>query len=240
MSRDRAWYESWNDLPDRDPQLRAEATVMLLRDGPDGIEVLMVRHPRSDRFVSGVWAFPGGQVEDGDVAGANRYGPGVARRAAARETLEEVGLRVDPDALEAWSLWIPPATAPKRYSTWFFAGAAPGGEIVPDPAEIADHAWTTAADMFSRRDAGELRILPPTYLSLLDLWSHDTVGAALSAAARREPPLYRTNLVMVPDGAVALWEGDAGWASGEIDTTGPRHRLSMRDEAWRFDVSFPS
>ncbi len=45
---------------------RPASTVCLLRDGADGLEVLMVQRGPSARFMSGAWVFPGGVVEDVD------------------------------------------------------------------------------------------------------------------------------------------------------------------------------
>lgn len=82
---------------------RPAATILLLRDGPEGIEVFMVvRHHGMD-FASGALVFPGGRVEDSDHAFAARTDdcpplPGVAleqmgfRIAAIRETFEECGV----------------------------------------------------------------------------------------------------------------------------------------------------
>jgi 8-oxo-dGTP pyrophosphatase MutT (NUDIX family) len=42
------------------------ATVLLLRDGPRGIEVLMQRRRASLAFLGGMWVFPGGRHEPGD------------------------------------------------------------------------------------------------------------------------------------------------------------------------------
>ena len=48
--------------------LRAAATVVLLRDAPDGLQVfLMKRHSRSD-VLGGVYVFPGGKVDAVDAA----------------------------------------------------------------------------------------------------------------------------------------------------------------------------
>ncbi|MGV8805326.1 MAG: NUDIX hydrolase [Polaromonas sp.] len=48
--------------------LRAAATVVLLRDAPDGLQVfLMKRHSRSD-VLGGVYVFPGGKVDAADTA----------------------------------------------------------------------------------------------------------------------------------------------------------------------------
>ncbi len=87
--------------------LQDAATVVLLRDGPDGLEVLMGRRSRSTRFSAGAWVFPGGAVDPGDSRAiphcrglkgseADRlFGEEQALSyylAAARELFEEAGL----------------------------------------------------------------------------------------------------------------------------------------------------
>ncbi len=85
------------------------ATVMLLRDGGASPEVLLVQRSVKSEFLPDLYVFPGGRVEDEDVALADRL-IGVAsedaRRCAAsvrdrtpgylvaaiRETFEEVGI----------------------------------------------------------------------------------------------------------------------------------------------------
>lgn len=76
---------------------RPAATVMLIRDGVEGIEVLMVRrHGRG--FFGGLTAFPGGAVDPvdrSDLASAVVIGDGPDqefRVAALRELAEETGL----------------------------------------------------------------------------------------------------------------------------------------------------
>jgi 8-oxo-dGTP pyrophosphatase MutT (NUDIX family) len=44
------------------------STLLVLRDGPQGPEVLMLRRSTSASFMSGVWVFPGGGVDTGDSA----------------------------------------------------------------------------------------------------------------------------------------------------------------------------
>ena len=85
-----------------DPSLvpvRDAATVMLVRDTSDGLEVFMVvRHHEID-FASGALVFPGGKVdpEDGEAAWGELAPPAdkaIDRSfvvAAARETFEEAG-----------------------------------------------------------------------------------------------------------------------------------------------------
>ncbi len=87
--------------PHREPApVRPAATLLLLRDTPAGIEVLMTR--RSDRasFAPGAYVFPGGRIDDGDAAAhglADRRptqgAPQLTQTIAAlRETFEELGV----------------------------------------------------------------------------------------------------------------------------------------------------
>lgn len=78
---------------------RPAATVLLLRDGPSGLEVLMITRNVAADFAGGALVFPGGRVDAADgepamlrccraVAGAS--GAQMALRVAAvRETFEE-------------------------------------------------------------------------------------------------------------------------------------------------------
>lgn len=49
-----------------EPPLRPAATVVLLRDGPAGPEVFMVRRQEGTAFMAGAHVFPGGRVESAD------------------------------------------------------------------------------------------------------------------------------------------------------------------------------
>lgn len=70
---------------------RPAATVMLLRDGPGGLEVFMtVRHAGMD-FMPGALVFPGGGVDPADAAVAGGEA-GAVRVAAVREVFEECGI----------------------------------------------------------------------------------------------------------------------------------------------------
>ncbi|HVY15082.1 MAG TPA: NUDIX domain-containing protein [Rhodopila sp.] len=76
---------------------RPAATILLLRDGTEGLEVFMVvRHHQID-FAAGALVFPGGRVEDADHALAVNVAPDGThlpsfRIAAIRETFEECGV----------------------------------------------------------------------------------------------------------------------------------------------------
>ena len=106
-----------------DPALapaRPAATVILVRDGRDGLETLLLHRNSKLAFHGGSWVFPGGRVDAGDYP---PDAPGdmeaAARRAAVREAKEEAGLDVAEKALVYFSHWTTPSGLPKRFSTWF-------------------------------------------------------------------------------------------------------------------------
>lgn len=213
------------------------ATVVLVRDGADALEVLML-HRTSQVAFGGMWVFPGGRVDDSDRRAEDRSDAAAARRAAARESLEECALAVDPHDLVPLSHWTPPAITPRRYATWFFLARAGEGNVAVDGGEIRDHAWLAPAEVLARRDRGEVDLAPPTWMTLTDLSPHPDVASALAHAAQRSPvPRYETRWAEVPGGAVALWDGDAGYASANPGLDGPRHRLWMLKDRWRLERS---
>ena len=71
MSRDKQRYESWQANLDPDKPLLLAATVVVVRDGDVGLEVLMVLRNRSLKFGGGSWVFPGGRVDEADYLGAD-------------------------------------------------------------------------------------------------------------------------------------------------------------------------
>jgi 8-oxo-dGTP pyrophosphatase MutT (NUDIX family) len=76
------------------------ATLLLIRDGSAGLEVLMAARHEQSGFAAGALVFPGGKVDADDILLAQRH-PGLdglseagaaARIAAIRETWEECGI----------------------------------------------------------------------------------------------------------------------------------------------------
>ena len=98
--------------------------VAVLRDGPSGREILLVRHTYRDTVS---WLLIGGWVDPGETL----------EQAARREAREEVGLAVTDLAYwgsEAWGL-----DGPGILATLFTARLAdPGAEPVPDRHELSE------------------------------------------------------------------------------------------------------
>ncbi|MEZ5177482.1 MAG: NUDIX hydrolase [Acidimicrobiales bacterium] len=219
------------------PPALPAATVTILRDGPAGVEVLLVRRNTQLVFAGGNWVFPGGRVDDVDRVGlAADDHLTAARIAGAREVAEETGVAVDPDRLVWFSHWTPPPTAARRYATFFFATAAPdpGVGVVVDGSEIHDWGWMTASDALARRDRGEIALRPPTWITLHQLSSFASTADALAGLATSEPEHFETRLAEEASVPVALYHGDAGYEAGDGEVPGPRHRLRMAADRWTY------
>ncbi len=239
-----AHYERWlADYARRStsPPVPA-ATTVLLRQSASGLQTLLLRRSPDLPVMGGVWVFPGGRVDPEDRAAAadpdDRYE--VARLAAVRETAEEAGLRVDPRTLVRFSHWTPPPDFAPQLATWFFLAPAPPEAVQVDGREISEHLWLSPAEAIRRHtEAGATWFLPPTFVTLHELTDFGTVTDALAAARRREPMFYETVLATAADGeTVALWEGDAGYATADPDIGGPRHRLwASEGLPWRLERS---
>lgn len=87
--------------PQREPVTpRPAATVLLLRDQPHGVEVLMTRRSRHASFAPGAYVFPGGSIDAEDAAlhawATRRMTESDAQLtealAAIRESFEELGV----------------------------------------------------------------------------------------------------------------------------------------------------
>ena len=210
------------------------ATVVLLRDGANGPEVLMLRRNSKIAF-GGMWVFPGGRIDAEDHAGAEGD-EAVARNAAAREAREEAGLALAPTEFVWFAHWTPPPSTPVRFATWFFAAPASGEPVRVDDGEIKAHQWLRPGDALARHRDGQIDLAPPTWVTLHQLREFASSDAALAWLRNRPARRYQTRLAKRRDGVrVALWEGDAGYAGADADRPGPRHRLVMRSDGFVFE-----
>lgn len=216
------------------------ATVVLMRDGDEGVEVLMLRKNSKITF-GGMWVFPGGKIDAEDYRGGDDL-EAAARVAAVRETEEEAGVELNADNFVWFSHWTPPPGPQKRFATWFFAAHVETDHVIRiDDGEIKEHAWLRPADALAKHSAGELDLVPPTWLTLHHLTSHNPAREALSYFQSREPTVYATRVVKAGDGTrVALWHGDAGYENWDAGVAGDRHRLIMSKNGFTFENTVES
>jgi 8-oxo-dGTP pyrophosphatase MutT (NUDIX family) len=174
---------------------RPAASLILLRRGGKhaerGVEVLLVRRTPEARFMPGVWVFPGGTVDVGDVGDEEA----AHRACAVRELSEEAGIELAAGAeLHAWSRWITPDPVPVRFDTRFYVALAPPHSPPrPDRSEITEAAWIAPADALQRHREGALSLVFPTIKHLESLLPYSSAAEVLEAARSRtvEPVLPR-------------------------------------------------
>ena len=222
----------------RRAELIPAATVIPVRDGPDGIETLMLRRNSKLEFAGGMWVFPGGRVDPDDhqADDADELAPRGARRgarsAARRPTSSSTSRR-------SWSFshWAPPAIAPKRFATWFFLAPAPEGDDHhrrrrdPRPRLVPPRRRPGA-----RATRCEIELAPPTWITLYELSRFAEVDEALAAMRdARARALHHPGRRWSTGGVVALWHGDVGYDDQDADARrrpppplDGRRRLALR------------
>lgn len=212
------------------------ATVVVLRDAADGPATLMLRKNSKIAF-GGMWVFPGGRIDLADHNDDPLDELAAARAAAAREAMEEASVVVDPMEMVLFSHWLPPAIAPKRYSTWFFAAAVASDVVTIDQGEIVDHQWMTPEQALSRHHQGEIELVPPTWVTLHTIRGFRSVDQVLESLRARTARHHETHIAMADTGPVAMWEGDAGYETNDASIDGSRHRLEMLPSGYVYDDS---
>ncbi len=194
--------------PGPETSARDSASVILLRDGATGVEVLLVKRNPEARFMGGAWVFPGGAV------GGEDAGPADAGR---RELQEEAGIVLDSDGeLVPFSRWITPSDVKIRFDTRFFLGRAPdGAKEVPDGSECVDAGWWTPADALAAHRRDELFLVFPTIKQLEELQEVGSVADALDLARARDVVPVQPRIVREGEGARVLMPGEPGYDEEE-------------------------
>jgi len=213
------------------------ATVLLLRDGIMGPELLYLRRNIRLDFHGGAWVYPGGRIDREDFADDPSDLDSAARRAAVREAREEAGIPVDAGRLVSVAEWTTPVIRPKRFQTWFFAAVADRHEIQIDGGEIHEHRWMRPAEALAAQERGDVELPGPTYVTSHWVARYASAAEALAAFARRRPPKYLPHTLRVPGGFVSLLSEDAAFPDGDLECPGPRHRVWMVENAWRYEFS---
>ena len=119
-----------------------------------------------------------------------------SRELSMTDFLERRGLVLRTDLLGAWSGWLTPAFEPRRYRTWFFVAALPAGQVTRDvSSESSSVAWLPAADAVAQAEDGDLFMLPPTWLTCLDVAQHAGPAEVLAEAADRSVEMFMPEVV---------------------------------------------
>jgi len=134
-----------------------------------------------------------------------------AKELAFTTFLERRGLVLRTDLLGVWSAWCTPEFEPRRFRTWFFVAVLPRGQRTRDVStESASVTWLPASGACDAVDAGELGMMPPTYLTCLEVAQHASPDAVLTAAEGRVVEMF-TPAVEGEGGAATLSMPERLW-----------------------------
>ena len=187
---------------------RLAATVILLRGGGRGLEVLLAQRNPQARFMGGAWVFPGGAVSEGDGEG-----DAALRAAAVRELAEEAGIVLaDLRELVAFSRWITPAEVKIRYDTWFFLAPVPeGAEPAIDGEEVVDARWYTPAAALAAGADDQILLVFPTIKHLEQLSAFSSANVLLEYASSRAVIPVQPRVLGTGESARIVLPGEPGY-----------------------------
>jgi 8-oxo-dGTP pyrophosphatase MutT (NUDIX family) len=224
--------------------IRDAATVVLLRDAADGVQVWLLTRVKQMVFAGGMSVFPGGRVDDADASLPFAAGTGTAIAArlgcaealalallgaAVRETFEETGV-----------LLATPVTDLSGARTDVEAGRVSFGDLLRANAMTLDTAglrpwarWVTPAGEARRYDTRFFVGALPDGAEARDVTTESSaaswvgVGEALAQAQRGErgmlPPTIATLASLTPFATVAEVVDAA--AARSLDAIRPRLRV---------------
>jgi 8-oxo-dGTP pyrophosphatase MutT (NUDIX family) len=186
---------------------RPAASVIVLRDSPEGPEVLLVQRTPKAHFMGGAWVFPGGAVDENETV----------EETARRELEEEAAIVLAPDEpLTPFSRWITPAEVKTRFDTWFFVVEAPAGAVPEvDGAECVDARWIRPQQALDEHAEERLQLVFPTIKHLEQITGFSSVAAAIEAAEAREVRPVQPRIVVADGSATVLLPGEPGFDTDE-------------------------
>jgi len=126
-----------------------------------------------------------------------------ARDLSLTDFLDRRGLVLRSDLLGAWAGWLTPVFEPRRYRTWFFVASLPEGQVTRDVSgESSSVAWLPVMEAVARAENGDLFMMPPTYLTCLDVGQHASPDDVLTESRSREVDMFTPDVVPDGDGFV--------------------------------------
>ncbi|MFZ5870411.1 MAG: NUDIX hydrolase [Actinomycetota bacterium] len=147
----------------------------------------------------------GGDVAGDDPTWETERQRLLSREVAMSDLLRRRGLHLRSDLLRPWAHWTTPEHEPRRFDTRILVALAPDGQNARHVGGEADAAgWWPASDVLAAVAHGQVRMLPPTLVTLEEVAAAPDAGALWSQArVLREvmPTLARRGdrLVMLAD-----------------------------------------
>jgi 8-oxo-dGTP pyrophosphatase MutT (NUDIX family) len=140
--------------------------------------------------------------------------------------LAEQSLTLQLASLQPFSRWITPESEPVRFDTSFFLARAPDGqEAEHDRMEAIDALWIAPTGALEASARGQIRLAPPTALTLESLRDAVSVEAAHALARSRPPPVVLPMIRPIGNELVLLYPGDPDHPVKARVLDGPTRRV---------------
>ena len=124
-----------------------------------------------------------------------------ARELSFTDFLDRRGLVLRSDLLGVWAGWLTPVFEPRRYRTWFFVADLPEGQRTRDVSTESDQVtWLPAMQAVSEVEQEQMFMLPPTYLTCLEIGQYDDPAGVIDAARGRTVEMFMPEVEQVGEG----------------------------------------
>ncbi len=124
-----------------------------------------------------------------------------ARELAFTEFLDRRGLVLRTDLLGVWAAWLTPVFEPRRYRTWFFVAELPRGQRTRDVSSESDQVtWLPAMEAVRQVEQEQILMLPPTYLTCLEVGQHADPAEVVGAAGGRSVEMFMPEVEQSEEG----------------------------------------
>jgi 8-oxo-dGTP pyrophosphatase MutT (NUDIX family) len=161
----------------------------------------------------------------------------LAAGAEFEPLIRDDGWRLALDQLVPFARMVTPVTEPRRFDTHFFLAELPAGQQArSDEVEADELVWISPARAVEGSMSGAVTLMPPTWVTLLQLTPFDSVAALLAWGAARpiarvEPVVtFRADERLLSFPAAALLP-----PAGDADATGELRFSFHESRGWRLD-----
>lgn len=209
--------------------MKKAATVILLRDAIDGIEVLLLQRSNALQVLGGYWVFPGGKLDDTDQGDCLQD---RLVQAALREVKEETGIELLSDSLIPVSRWQTPEGIPKRFDTYFYVALCNDDQVTIDNSEIIGYQWLSCSRALRSHQQGLAPMMPPTVVSLMKVNQFDKVTEALTGFLSRPNEFYSPKIQQHEGKTLMIYNHDERYNDQSIQ--GSIDRCLWIDNHWEY------
>lgn len=239
-----------NDMKIAEPRLAA--SILLVRDAPSGLEVLMQERPKTMSFAAGAFVFPGGKVDKKDYGCLPDNDDQASRVAAIRELYEEAGILLglnihckksgDFDCLKQdidlgavtsnlvpFARWVTPTVIPKRFDTTFYLTSDKAGQdVIGHDEETMQSLWVRPSAILHEWEQGAVPLMFPTRLNLLKLSKWNSVKEAMQESAKMKIYTVQPELTKIDGVRTVKIPEEAGYgvthaSQMEMSIEGPKN-----------------